>query len=202
MIKAIVFDLGNVVLTNDWHHVEGFIEEFSRVFNLSEENMDHGFWNNWDEYKVGAISEEVFWERFLKDADASHTDVKKCKAIYKEYQRPINNLFGLIKELKKRYKILALANVGKEWLDWKIDRFNLRDYFDIIIGSGHVGAAKPDKKIYKILLNRAKLKAEECVFIDDMEMNIRAASELGFKTIHFTDRERLEQELKKLGVKL
>jgi len=201
MIKAIVFDLGNVVLTNDWHHGKGFIDELSGVFNLSEKEMDHGFWNNWDKYKVGAISEEVFWDGFLRDAGASHIDVEKCKAIYRKYQQPINNLFDLIKELKKRYKIFALANVGKEWLDWKIHRFNLKDYFGIIIGSGNVGAAKPDKKIYKILLDRAKVEAEDCVFIDDLKMNLIPAKELGFKTIHSTDRKQLEQDLKKLGLK-
>ena len=45
---------------------------------------------------------------------------------------------------------------------------------------------KPDQEIYKILLDRYGLKAEECVFIDDTEENVRSAEKLGFKGIVFT----------------
>ena len=48
------------------------------------------------------------------------------------------------------------------------------------------GIAKPDPEIYKLLLSRYDLKAEECVFIDDTEENVLSAKKLGFAGIVFT----------------
>ena len=59
---------------------------------------------------------------------------------------------------------------------------------------------KPDPQIYQIALKRAKARAGECVFIDDIEANIEAASKIGIHTIHFTPQTDLEAELRQLNL--
>jgi HAD superfamily hydrolase (TIGR01509 family) len=62
----------------------------------------------------------------------------------------------------------------------------LREYFTIIVDSSEVRCLKPDKKIFKILLQRLHLKPQECLYIDDTVECVAAAKKLGFKTVHFT----------------
>lgn len=54
---------------------------------------------------------------------------------------------------------------------------------------------KPDKEIYKLLLNRYQLQAESSVFIDDNAENIKVAQELGFGTVHINNATDLKLEL-------
>ena len=63
--------------------------------------------------------------------------------------------------------------------------------------SGEVGLAKPDPRIFSLLLERIGRPAEECVFIDDLAANIQVAAELGFKTILYVSPERLKMQLKR-----
>lgn len=60
---------------------------------------------------------------------------------------------------------------------------------------------KPEEEIYKLLLNRYNLKAEECVFIDDTEENVKAAETLEFKGIVFKDYDDAVQKLAEIGIK-
>jgi len=66
--------------------------------------------------------------------------------------------------------------------------------------SGTEKLIKPDPKIWKVLLERYQINAEESVFIDDNAKNIEVAKSLGFKTVHITPETNLEQELHDLGV--
>ena len=59
---------------------------------------------------------------------------------------------------------------------------------------------KPDAEIYRILLSRYSLKAEESVFIDDTGKNVDAAEALGIHGICFKSRKQAEEELRQLGV--
>ena len=55
---------------------------------------------------------------------------------------------------------------------------------------------KPDPEIYKTLLRRYKLKAEECAFIDDTEENVISAQKLGLTGIVFTGYEDAVEKMK------
>ena len=59
---------------------------------------------------------------------------------------------------------------------------------------------KPDPQIYQIALKRAKARAGECVFIDDLEENIEVAAKMGIHTILFKPQTDLEAELRSLGI--
>ena len=63
------------------------------------------------------------------------------------------------------------------------------DRFDVIVISGEIGYRKPEKEMYEILLSKIQEIPFNCVFIDDTMENIVAASELGFKTIRFINRD-------------
>jgi putative hydrolase of the HAD superfamily len=56
-------------------------------------------------------------------------------------------------------------------------------YFDGGVISAHAKSSKPDSRIYKILIEKYSLIPEECLFIDDLEINVKAAENEGMKGI-------------------
>ena len=66
--------------------------------------------------------------------------------------------------------------------------------------SGLEGVAKPDRRIFEILLRRHGLRPQACVFIDDQARNVAAARELGLVGLPFSSAARLRQDLSGLGL--
>ena len=93
----------------------------------------------------------------------------------------------LVRRLKNHgYCVYYLSNIPQDVLDLLRDR-GVLDGFDGGVASCEVHVNKPDPKIYKALLDKYSLKAEECVFIDDRLENVQAAFALGFAGIQMKD---------------
>jgi epoxide hydrolase-like predicted phosphatase len=67
--------------------------------------------------------------------------------------------------------------------------------FELIVDSGFEGVRKPEPEIYQLTLSRLGLEAGDCVFVDDLEINVRAANELGLRGVHFRTTEQTIAEL-------
>ena len=87
-------------------------------------------------------------------------------------------------ELKSKYKISLLSNVGSE--PGQLVNINKLPFDDILL-SFEVGMAKPDLTIYDLAAKRLGLKPEECIFVDDLAENVEAAESIGMKGIVFKD---------------
>ena len=68
---------------------------------------------------------------------------------------------------------------------WLTEKYDLLSLFDVSIFSGEVKMAKPGYEIYRLILDRLGVNAQEAIFIDDFVENIEAANQLGFTTIHY-----------------
>lgn len=98
---------------------------------------------------------------------------------------------------KKGAPLFAITN-------WNQDKFNetklnypfLNLFRDIVV-SGDEKLIKPDPKIFEICLKRNKLKAADCLFIDDSEKNVKGAEAVGMQAHHFTTPDKLRNDLKK-----
>jgi len=95
----------------------------------------------------------------------------------------------LVPELKKMgKKLYIITNYGTETFAATCAQFpDLFSQFDGIILSAKEKLLKPDPRIYQLLLDRYNLKAEECVFIDDLKENAQGARAVGMQAIHYTD---------------
>ena len=101
--------------------------------------------------------------------------------------RPRHRMEELVRRLKNHgYCVYYLSNIPQDVLDLLRDR-GVLDGFDGGVASCEVHINKPDPKIYKALLDKYSLKAEECVFIDDRLENVQAAFALGFAGIQMKD---------------
>jgi 2-haloacid dehalogenase len=73
-------------------------------------------------------------------------------------------------------------------------------WFDGHVISGLEGVAKPDLRIFQILLKRYRLAPEATVFLDDSPVNVEAARVLGVNAVHYTGAQQLRHELRALGI--
>jgi putative hydrolase of the HAD superfamily len=99
-----------------------------------------------------------------------------------------------------KYRMATLNNESRELNEYRLEKFDLRKYFDFFICSGYVGMMKPEPGIYRLALDTAQSVPEETLFVDDKQMNIDAAAEFGMQGIRFTTMDALVEELERLGV--
>ena len=80
--------------------------------------------------------------------------------------------------------IYVLSNASGRFYEY-FPRFYDMDFFDGVVVSCDLHIIKPDRRIYEYILNKYGLKAEECLFIDDLERNVRGAEKVGINAVRF-----------------
>ena len=90
-----------------------------------------------------------------------------------------------IKRLKKQHAfcIVAVSNEGRELMESRIQKFQLREAFDFFVCSGFVGLRKPDWAIYRLALDLSQAKPEEVLYIDDRPLLVEIGREIGLQAL-------------------
>lgn len=205
MIKAVIFDFGSVLIGGDWQKVYRKIAKQSkisweRIFEIVKPLVRK--WNK------AEINEKQFWQRLEKKIGQRLPREFKKDLWYRTYveeRADIKESWKIAVELKKKKFLLAILSntiplhlkVNKNL--GRISRLKKLG-FKTFVWSCEVGTRKPELKIYKIILKRLNLPARECLFIDDILINIKVARRLGIQGIHFRTPRQLREELNKLGL--
>ncbi|OGK62687.1 hypothetical protein A2334_00555 [Candidatus Roizmanbacteria bacterium RIFOXYB2_FULL_38_10] len=201
MIKALIFDLGEVVTSNAWHYrCPEKDREFCSYFKVTMEDFERGWLTAWPLYELGKVTEDEFWTMFLTLSGTKKIDVAHARLLWKKYQYLKPGMLDLLTRLHNRYPLVACTNNGKEWVNFYKQQFHLDTFFDAIINSGEVHIKKPDSGIYKIAVEKTGYKPKEVVFIDDSNGPIKGAQAFGLQTIQFKNAKQLELKLNKIGV--
>ena len=109
---------------------------------------------------------------------------------------PIPGMEALVREYKQRgYGVWGLTNWSAETFPLVRDDYPVFSLLDGYVVSGVEKFLKPDARLYRVLLDRYGLKAEECVFIDDNPANTAGAEAVGIKGIVFQGVEQLRKQL-------
>jgi len=97
-------------------------------------------------------------------------------------------------------RCLALSNMEADKFALRQSRFPFFRHFDGCMISGIERVAKPDRRIFEILLSRYDLQPAATVFIDDTGANIAVARDLGLVAIHYAAARQLRDDLRRLGL--
>ena len=194
-IKAIIFDLGAVILNINYQNT---IDGFSKlgVKNASSFYSKKAQTNLFNQIETGDITAEKFLAELQKETtNASINQVSEAwNAMLLEL--PENRL-ALIQSLKKKYSIYLLSNTNTIHIDAlkkKIENRKWRkfcDLFDKMYLSHELGLRKPNAAIFEYILKEQNLKPEEVFFIDDSPEHIEGANKLGIKTHHLKNEEEI-----------
>lgn len=200
MIHNIIFDIGNVLTDFRWKDFlrdKGFDE--AMVERIARASVMTPLWNEIDR---GVWSVEKLMQEFIK------MDPEIEEQLHLAY----DNVTGMvtkrdyaipwIRELKaKGYRVYYLSNFSEKAYVECADALDFLPYTDGGILSYRDKVTKPDEEIYRLLLSRYSLKAEESVFLDDTMKNVEGAKAVGMHAVCFKSKEQAEEELEKLGVR-
>lgn len=184
MIKAIIFDFGDVFINLD---IEGFTQNAFKNFKIHEFSEEMIAFNSF--YEQGLISTEEFLEFYVENFPKLSQEelIDIWNFILKDF--PEHRL-GFLKELKKssKYKLILLSNTNElhiYWIKKNVPFFEeFKNCFDAFYLSHDIHLRKPNRDIFEYVLNENKLTAKECFFVDDNKENIKTANSLGINTWH------------------
>lgn len=104
-------------------------------------------------------------------------------------------LVELVQELRKKYKVAMLSNIGGDMMDDFFSPQERQDLFDVVILSGDVKLAKPDKAIFELACERLGVELNEAVMIDDMQTTCNIVKTFGMQSICYRNLEQCKSEL-------
>jgi HAD superfamily hydrolase (TIGR01509 family) len=201
MIHAVISDLGKVVL---WFDNNVFLRKLADRAGRPYDEVKaivHGDLGLIRRFDGGAVTPEDFHEHVTAAVGADMT--------YDEFYEIYNDIFTpnppaidvLARVRAAGHKTLLLSNTDPERFGFVKRRFPEILFFDGYVLSYELKLLKPDPAIYLAAVRLAGAEPDECVFIDDMEENIKGAVEAGLAGIRYTLETDLATELNKLGLR-
>ncbi|MFC1697781.1 HAD family hydrolase [Nanoarchaeota archaeon] len=188
MTKAIIFDLWGTLLHNGVKPSPN--KQIKSILGL--EKMDFS--------EFIFIFEEAFMTQ--KNPSMENEFKKVCKTflvkpekelidkmvkVWKEnksFAKPFPETIEVLDGLKKKYKLILLSNTDGFLIQKILKKYDMEKYFEQIVLSCNIGMLKPNPDIFKLILEKNKLKKEEVVMVgDSMISDIEGAKEVGIKGI-------------------
>jgi len=198
-VTAIFWDVGGVILSNGWDRPARALA--AEKFGLDWEELQDRHDLASPAFETGKISLDTYLQRTVF--------YRKRPFTREEF---INFIFAQSEEFPESRAVLSsvaatggyfLATINNEPLELnerRIEEFHLRREFKAFFSSCYLGIRKPDEGIYRIALEVTQRRPEECLFIDDRELNLECARQLGMRTIHFQGAAQLRNDLQANGV--
>ena len=136
------------------------------------------------EFESGQVSRYQFAESFKR----KHGIAQSVEDIIDHFRKWPKGFYSgatdFIKALSAQYRVAALSNTNEIHWPRLTHEFGANELFEKIIASHAVGMAKPDVAIYRHALRELNVAPENTVFIDDNEINVQAAKEVGINAYH------------------
>jgi len=188
--RAVVFDLGGVVLGSPIHAIHRYERrlgiEKNSINRVVADTAPHGAWSRLER---GEIEIETFFTAFEADCrDAGYEiSARTMFQSMSEESQPRPAMLAAIRAIRARGLLAgALTNnwaQDPEGDGPEGDSRDLHDVFDVFIESSVEGLRKPDPRIYRLACDRLGVEPEQAVFLDDIGANLKPARKLGFTTI-------------------
>jgi len=198
VIEAVLFDFGGVILSSPFEAFAAYEKEIGlptdtiRKINATDPDS-----NAWAQFERREVSTEEFVLLFEEEALALGYEL--------DAQRILEGLHGslrpsMVEALSKcssKFKTAMLTNnitpMGEQDLDEDVQK--VVEIFDLLIESSIEGCRKPEEKFYEVACERLNVKPENCVFLDDLGINLKPARAMGMTTIKVIDPEDAIKEL-------
>ena len=184
MLKNILFDFGNVVMNYDPDKILDHYDLSSADHELLKKVIFQS--EEWLEIDRGNLSEDEATKIFIKKLpEHLHDQARNLMQTWQSKMTIYQDVFDWMKELKAQgYHIYALSNTGMRFANYLM-KSKYGENFDGGIFSAAEKLMKPNMSIYQKLLTRYDLKAEDCLFIDDLKENTAAAEDVGMHGFTF-----------------
>ena len=201
MVKAVIFDLGNVLIHFDAVRAA---RRFSKRAHVPFEKVWRHFFTSGVEkaYTRGEISTQEFF-RHAKKAFKTNVPFTTFTELWNDIFWENKGIRPILAKLSRRYPLYLISNTNQLHFDHVQKNFpHIFRHFKKTFPSHVMGRRKPDPRIYWNVLQSIGLRPGETLFIDDMPRFIQAARKIGMRGICFKSNMQLKRELRKLHVEV
>lgn len=199
-VKAIIFDYGDVLcLRPTTEDIEGS----ARVLGISVDSFRELWGHNRDQYDRGDLSPETYWRKLAEDAGTT-LDASQLDDLYERdvamWSRLNSDMLSWLSALSSAgMKTAVLSNMHMGMVQHARRAFQWLDRVNFMTLSAEVRLIKPDPAIYEHCLRGLGAAPSDSLFIDDREVNISAARDLGIHAVQFQSIAQLRSELEQGG---
>ena len=184
--NAVIFDMGGVLLrTINSQPREAIAERFGvtraeleAFIFMSETSLRS---------EVGELTDKEHWETVLRHFNQPVGDYLKVYDEYFSGDAIDEELLAFAVSLKPDYQLGLLSNAWVNARPLLSRHFDFINVFDVSVFSCEVGMRKPDPNIFRVILEKMGVGAENAIFIDDMPSNVEGAKSAGLHAIRYTD---------------
>ena len=198
-VTALFWDVGGVILSNGWDRAAR--SAAAKKFGLDWEEFQDRHELASPAFETGQITLETYLQRTVFYRKRTFTRDAFVDFIFAQSSE-LPDSRAVIDEVSKtgKYLLATINNEPRELNEYRIHRFNLRREFKGFFSSCYLGVREPDEGIYKLALEVTQRRPEECLFIDDREVNLECARQMNMTTIHFQNAAQLRRDLAANGV--
>jgi glucose-1-phosphatase len=201
MIKTIFFDFGNVLCFFD-HQIS--IQKLSSYTHLEPKVLTTKLYGGVLEelYEIGQITTEDYFREAKKEGSLTCTE-EVFRTAFTQIFTPNLPVHQIIPRLKKQYRLVLASNTNDaHYTSYREEFRNLLQYFDFLCVSHEARARKPHSSFFAYCQRFAHSEPSECLFIDDLELNVHAAQQFGWNGIVYRNPVDLIHQLREMGLQL
>jgi len=199
-VSTVLWDIGGVLLTNGWDHVQR--DKVLAHFGLPRDPFEqiHAELNDaWEKDKISIdeyLHKTVFYELRPFTVDDFIEQMHAQSLIIE------NTALGILEQVAASSDLVVavLSNESRALNAYRFEKFGLHQYFDCFFSSCYLGLRKPHPEIYCAALDILQRGPSDVVFIDDRTENIATAKSLGMHGIVHKTATQTAEELGLLGI--
>ena len=196
--EVVLFDLGGVVVDVE---SDRLVHQMAQLLGRSFEEVQEVVYHRelLVPLELGRISPEAYYHGLSERLQLPWT--------YDQFVRSWNDMIsektqvtGILRRLHRRHKLMALTNTNVLHLAHIKTRYPSLSVFDDWVASCEVGLRKPDAQMYRLAVDRAGVRPDAAVYVEDRPELIEAGRAVGLTAIRFENPEQLEAELSSLRI--
>jgi putative hydrolase of the HAD superfamily len=207
-IRAVISDFGGVLTTPLIQSFAAFQDETGiapealggALQRAAERDGEHPLF----ELERGRMTEAEFLELLGSELEPElghRPELHRFREIYFEALDPNEPMIELMRELRDSgYRMALLTNNVREWEPLWRSMLPVDEIFELIVDSGFEGVRKPEPEIYERTVSRlgGEIGMADCLFVDDVEVNVATARELGMNAVQFRANDQAIAEIREI----
>jgi glucose-1-phosphatase len=189
-IKAIIFDLGRVLIDVEF---TGLFKKYLNPgtgpdFSFTLEEVMHLDW--FVANSTGKTSDGEFYKS-LKEIYKMELSLDGFKKEWSSIFRPVQGMEAFVKRTAEKYPVGLLSDTDPIHWSYLLKNYPYLNMFKEPILSFEIGVMKPARECYERAANSVSTPIENCLFIDDREINVIGAQKAGMQAVQFSTYENL-----------
>ena len=193
MVEAVIWDFGGVLTTSPFEAFARFEKERGLPVDIIRRtNAANHFENAWAKFERAEVDLAAFDTLFAAESLALGAEVRGRDVVPLLSGDPRPEMVEALRRIKQRFKTGCITNnlpanaIGSSG-GRALYVAETMALFDHVIESAKIGLRKPDPRIYRMMTDALGVDPKNCVYLDDLGVNLKPAREMGMTTIKVID---------------